>query len=61
MRETLQRRPCAVADVLMVGDSEADYDAAVANGVSFLLRRTSLNLRLQERHRGAAFNDLAPA
>jgi phosphoglycolate phosphatase-like HAD superfamily hydrolase len=32
----------------MIGDSSADYDAAINNNISFLLRKTSLNKFLQK-------------
>ena len=34
---------------LMIGDSSSDYDAALANQVPFILRRTNLNDSLQKR------------
>jgi len=34
---------------VMIGDSNSDYDAASANHVPFVLRRTYLNLPLQEK------------
>jgi len=35
-------------ETVMIGDSSSDYDAAIANCVPFILRRTNLNLILQE-------------
>jgi phosphoglycolate phosphatase-like HAD superfamily hydrolase len=49
---------CRAEYALMIGDSDADFDAAHANQVSFLLRRTALNQALQQRHVGPAFDGL---
>lgn len=49
---------CQPAQALMVGDSDTDFDAAQANNVSFLLRRTALNQALQQRHVGPMFDGL---
>ena len=54
----LRRLDCAPADAVGVGDSRTDLDAAIDNGVPFLLRRTPLNADLQSRHAGAAFDTL---
>ena len=48
------RRP---AEALMIGDSEADYAAAQAAGVDFLLRRTDLNRALQRSYSGPQCED----
>ena len=34
---------------MMIGDSSSDYEAAIANRVNFVLRRTNLNKELQEK------------
>jgi len=34
---------------IMIGDSNSDYDAALVNQIPFVLRRTNLNWKLQER------------
>ncbi len=47
----------APADVLMVGDARSDLDAASANGVPFLLRRTGINSDLI-RIAGTSFGNL---
>lgn len=60
MRQVLERRNCDAADAVMVGDSATDYEAAVVNGVAFVLRRTLMNASLQQRHRGASFERLEP-
>ena len=33
----------------MIGDSSSDYEAALANQVEFILRKTVLNKKLQEQ------------
>lgn len=53
----LDRWHCAPSAGLFIGDSEADYQASCETGVQFLLRRTSLNERLQQRYRGPQCND----
>lgn len=57
---TLRRLNYPLDGALMVGDSDTDFDAAIANCVDFLLRRTSLNIALQKRHAGAFFDCLTP-
>jgi len=54
----LKRLSCLPHDALTIGDSESDLLAAQANGVPFLLRRTSLNFRLQATYQGPMFDDL---
>ena len=56
--DVLQRLACAPEDALGIGDSGTDLDAAVANGVPFLLRRTPLNLDIQQRYAGPSFDTL---
>jgi phosphoglycolate phosphatase-like HAD superfamily hydrolase len=36
-------------DAIMIGDSSSDYDAAMSNGILFILRRTELNYHLQKK------------
>jgi phosphoglycolate phosphatase-like HAD superfamily hydrolase len=36
-------------DSIMIGDSSSDYNAAKINGVPFILRRTELNKKLQQK------------
>jgi phosphoglycolate phosphatase-like HAD superfamily hydrolase len=55
----LRRLQCPPEQALVVGDSETDFDAAKANSVPFLLRRTALNEALQKQHSGAMFDDLS--
>ncbi len=58
IRDVLERLQCPPEQALVVGDSEADLDAAEANNVAFMLRRTPLNRSLQERFSGATFDGL---
>jgi len=44
--------------VLMIGDSETDLNAAKANGIPFLLRRTNINLELQTNFDVPMFENL---
>jgi phosphoglycolate phosphatase-like HAD superfamily hydrolase len=43
------------ADALVIGDSDADYEAALKAGVAFLLRRTDFNRALQRQYTGPSF------
>lgn len=54
----LARQKCTPEQALMVGDAETDRQAAQANAVPFLLRRTPLNLSIQASHGGPMFDDL---
>lgn len=54
----LARQKCAPEQALMIGDAETDWQAAQANSVPFLLRRTPLNLSMQARFNGPMFDDL---
>lgn len=56
--EVLARQNYAPEQALMIGDAETDRQAAQANAVPFLLRRTPLNLKLQASYDGPIFNDL---
>lgn len=56
--EVLARQKYAPEQALMIGDAETDREAAQANAVPFLLRRTPLNLKLQASYDGPIFNDL---
>lgn len=58
IRDVLQRWQLRPEQTLAVGDSETDLNAAEANGVDFLLRRTPLNQDLQRRFQGASFDHL---
>jgi phosphoglycolate phosphatase-like HAD superfamily hydrolase len=57
VRSVLQRWAYAAENALLIGDSSADYEAARAAGVQFLLRRTPLNGELQGRHAGPQCED----
>ena len=54
---TLTRLGCRGADALMIGDSEADLEAAREVGIDFLLRRTPFNRVLQRSYSGPQFED----
>lgn len=58
IRAVLPRLECAPAQALMIGDAESDLQAAQANLVPFLLRRTPLNLSLQASYSGPMFDNL---
>lgn len=58
IRDVLRRWRCPPGQALVVGDSDTDLDAAEANGVVFLLRRTAFNQSLQKRHSGPVFDNL---
>jgi HAD superfamily hydrolase (TIGR01549 family) len=55
----LARWACARERALVIGDSQSDYEAAVAAGVEFLLRRTPLNRALQCEHAGPQCGDFS--
>lgn len=56
--QALARLRCPREEALVVGDSASDLEAAETNGVTFLLRCTTLNRALQERYSGPKFHDL---
>jgi phosphoglycolate phosphatase-like HAD superfamily hydrolase len=58
IRAVLARQKCVSEQALMIGDAETDRQAALANAVPFLLRRTPLNLSLQASYDGPMFDDL---
>jgi phosphoglycolate phosphatase-like HAD superfamily hydrolase len=58
IKAVLSRLECAPAQALMIGDADTDLQAAQANSVPFLLRRTSLNLPLQASYSGPMFDHL---
>ena len=58
MAAVLDRQKCPPIRSLMIGDAETDRRAAQANSVPFLLRRTPLNLALQNSYVGPMFDDL---
>jgi phosphoglycolate phosphatase-like HAD superfamily hydrolase len=59
IKDVLERRQCPAREALMIGDSGADLEAAQANYVPFLLRRTRENATLQQRFHGPVFDDLS--
>ena len=54
----LDQQMCQPIRSLMIGDAETDRQAALFNSVPFLLRRTPLNLALQNSYSGPMFDDL---
>jgi phosphoglycolate phosphatase-like HAD superfamily hydrolase len=48
---------CRPSEAMVIGDSESDFSAAAAANVEFVLRCTSLNLRLQRTHAGLKCED----
>ncbi|MDB9938772.1 HAD family hydrolase [Candidatus Thioglobus sp.] len=58
INDALQQLKISPSDAVMIGDSDADYKAALDNRVTFVLRRTVINHHLQTRHKGAAFDNL---
>ena len=59
IRSVLKEQRIMPDKALMIGDAETDLLAAQANSIPFLLRRTSLNLYLQNRFNGLQFDDLS--
>lgn len=53
----LIRWGCRCESALVIGDSQFDYEAAVASGVDFLLRKTSVNQDLQRTYAGPQCQD----
>lgn len=58
IKAVLSELECPPRQALMIGDAETDWQAAHANSVPFLLRRTPLNLSLQASCSGPMFDDL---
>ena len=42
---------------ILIGDSNSDYEAAIDNGIFFLLRCTDLNKDLQKKCKDNTFED----
>jgi phosphoglycolate phosphatase-like HAD superfamily hydrolase len=59
IKTVLSQIKFAPAKALMIGDAESDLQAAQANSVPFLLRRTPLNLPLQASCSGPMFDRLS--
>jgi phosphoglycolate phosphatase-like HAD superfamily hydrolase len=57
IRSVLKRWQLQGSEALFVGDSQADYQAAIASGVNFLLRRTAENVKLQKEYVGLQCRD----
>jgi len=57
MASCLARWKCPCEDALLIGDSTSDYEAALATGVNFLLRRTDMNQSLQRTYPGPQCED----
>jgi len=55
--KTLLARGLDARDCLMIGDAQADLDAAVANQVPFLLRRHSYNTNVFAAYTGTSVED----
>jgi phosphoglycolate phosphatase-like HAD superfamily hydrolase len=53
----LARFNCLAGDALLIGDSLADYEAAMDAGITFLLRRTELNRSLLRNYSGPQCED----
>lgn len=58
IKGVLGQLKCPPGDALMVGDSETDLQAALANDVPFLLRRSTHNQALREHYAGPMFDRL---
>jgi phosphoglycolate phosphatase-like HAD superfamily hydrolase len=56
IRDVLTRWQVSPAHALMIGDADTDMAAAAANGIAFALRRTALNLQLQQFYYGVSFD-----
>jgi len=56
MMEKYKIRP---EDAVMVGDSTSDHQAALDNDIAFILRRTSLNMNIQNSHSSAVIKDFS--
>ena len=58
IKAVLGQLKCLPGDALMVGDSETDLQAALANDVPFLLRCTPHNQALRQHYAGPMFDRL---
>jgi phosphoglycolate phosphatase-like HAD superfamily hydrolase len=52
IRDAMNDFAISPALAVMIGDSETDLNAALDNGIGFILRKTSINGLLQESHNG---------
>lgn len=57
IRNALHVRGIDPIDSLMIGDAQADLDAAIANKVPFLLRRHSSNTKVFAAYIGTSVED----
>ncbi len=57
IRTSLAARNLDASQCLMIGDAKADWDAALANNVDFLLRRHSSNRHVFENYTGDSVED----
>ncbi|MBU0753937.1 MAG: HAD family hydrolase [Planctomycetes bacterium] len=57
IRMTLDRYKISPQNCLMIGDAQADMEAAQANNVQFLLRRHATNRRVFEQYNGNSVED----
>lgn len=57
IRASLAARQLDASQCLMIGDAKADWEAALANNVPFLLRRHSSNRRVFENYSGDSVED----
>ena len=55
--EVMKRYSLKPEEAIMIGDATADFNAAVNNSVSFLLRQTAINGVLQKSYTGPQFID----
>lgn len=58
IRDSLSRRDVPLAQCLMIGDAKADMDAALENGIPFLLRRHASNQGVFCNYAGDSVEDL---
>ncbi len=59
IRATLVNRQVDPQRCILIGDAKADWDAALANHVPFLLRRHATNVKVFERYTGDSVEDFA--
>ena len=57
IRASLAKRQLDASQCLMIGDAKADWEAALANDVPFLLRRHGSNRRVFENYTGDSVED----
>jgi len=59
IQESIETYGLVAGECLMVGDAKSDYEAALANGVPFLLRRHALNAGVFENYEGLSVTDFS--